>query len=395
MTMHITGKRAIPILLALVLALAGIGVPISGAQSQQAQPLNIGYLGAPGTAGANGAQLAIDQINSAGGFTAADGELYQVDLITLADDPSADSLPAAVSALAAQNIVAILGPDSDSVLTADNINLLDSTGIPVLTGATGAPLISDDETNVLFRLRAPENIYSRALATVLVEDRELTSIALIHTDAESTPALIAFVQALEARDITPAAKIQLAEGAGLLEETQNLVDMNPEAIVAWGPQEDAATMLSVLRKRGWQGTFAYRHAAEAAQAGILTTDLADGVLGVTSWSYAYPGEATRIFLDDYVTAFGEVPGPLSAATYDAVWYLRSVMQNAGIAPEEVRAGLEEGAPMALVGGELRPGELGTGGLLEIAMVYELGPGGGPNVVARFSGDERLAIEDGG
>ncbi len=389
--MHITGRRVIPILLALVLALAGLGLP-AAAQAQQAGVLRIGYLGAPGTAAANGAQLAIDQINSAGGFAAADGQTYQLDLVTLADTPTAESLPSAVAALAAQNVVAMLGPDDGAALTPDNIALLGNTGIPVLTGATDDTLTDDDAANVLFRLRAPEHIYSRALAAVMIEDRGLTSIALVHTDAASTPALLAFMQAMEERGISADAKIQLAEATGLLAETQNLVDRNPEAIVMWGPGEDAATMLSVLRKRGWQGTFAHRHAVEASQTGALPNDLAEGVLGVTSWSYAYPGTATQIFLDDYVTTFGEVPGALSAAAYDAVWYLRSIMRSAGIAPEEIRAGLESGPALALVGGELRPADLGTGDLLDTAIVYELGPGGGPVVLARFNGDARLPVE---
>lgn len=388
-----TSRRTLVALLLAALLLTGLTFPTGDAtHARQATTLRVGYLGAPNSDAANGARLAIDQMNSLGGFPAPDGSTYLLELITLAEAPTADSLATSATALTAQNVVAVLGPDSDAVMTPDNIAALVNTGLPVFTGATGDTLTDDDAANVLLRLRAPESVYTNALASVLIDDLGLTSIALVHTDAASTQALLTFVQALDARGISAAAKVQLTEASGLLQETQNLVDLNPEAIVLWGPHEDAASMLSVLRKRGWQGTFAYRHADEAARAGVLSAALADGVIGVTSWSYAYPGETSRVFLDDYIKAFGEVPGPLAAAAYDALWYLRASIRSVGTDSAALRSDLALGVPLTLVGGELRPADYGNGDLIHIAMVYRLGFGGGPTVIAHFRDDTRLAIE---
>ena len=88
-------------------------------------------------------------------------------------------------------------------------------------------------------------------------------------------------------------------------------------------------------------------------------------------------------------AFSRVPGPLAASAYDAMWYLRAVIRSQGVEAEAIRAGLIAGAPIPLVSGELNGSLWGNGDLVRRAMVYVLGPGGGPQVVAVFDDTQRL------
>lgn len=379
----------------IVILLATVAAPAVGTVRGQGGMLQILYLGTPGSDAANGALLAIEQINSVGGFRGADGNLYTLELLTLPEAPTAETLPAAIASYSAQNIVALLGPDSDALLTTESLAALIGLGLPVLTGATGDALTSNDTADVIFRLRAPEQAHSAALATYMLEDLGLSSIALVQTTSDVTAGLLGFLAAMDARGISPAGKVQLSDASRLIEEAQKLIDLNPEAVAMWGPATDASTLLSLLRKRGWQGVFAYREADAAARAGALPEAFRAGVLGVTSWSYAYPGRAARIFLKDYIATFGEVPGPLAAAAYDAMWYLRAVVQNVGPTASDIRSGLLAGAPLALVGGQLHGAAFGNGDLIAEVMVYTLEPGGGSRVVARFAGGERLPIEDAG
>lgn len=393
---HITSHRKVG-LLASVAVLAGLIAPLALAAPapQAATTLHIGYLGAAGSETANGAQLAIDQIAAAGGVAGPDGTAYRFELVSLATAPTADTLVAGLNELIAQDVVAILGPDSNSLFTADTLDALITAGLPVLTPATGDTLTTNDTADVLFRTRAPERVYSYALATYLTEDLEFSSIALVQTDVESTEALLSFESILQGMGLSVADRIQVANGAALSGEIQRLLDANPEAIVMWGPYADAAGLLADLRANGWQGRFAYRHADEAVRAGVLPRDLAEGVLGVSSWSYAYTSRASRIFLRDYVVAFGDVPGPLSVAAYDAIWFLRAVIGQQGADPAAIREGLLGSSPRTLVQGTLHPVDYGNGDLIRQAMVYELGPYGGSTVLARFDDTQRLPLEDAG
>jgi ABC-type branched-subunit amino acid transport system substrate-binding protein len=387
--------RQVGLLVVALLAAGMIASAAGAAPALQTGTLTIGYLGIGGSDAFNGAQLAIDQINSTGGVKAPDGNLYQFNLVTLVAEPTVESLPGDVSGLTAQAPVALLGPDEGTVLSPENVQTLVSAGVPVLTGATTDTLTDDDTADVLFRIRAPERVYSYALATYLVGDLGLTSFVLVQTNVASTEALLDFENALSTAGIVPAGKVQLASATGLADQGNNILALNPEAVAMWGPPEDAAALLGQLRDGGWKGQFAYRFAEEAAEAKVLPDSLADGVIGVTSWSYAYPGRAARIFLHDYVTTFGKVPGSLSVAAYDAMWYLRAVVQAAGVDPASVRSALIAGGAQNLVQGTLDPAAFGDGDLIRMAMVYTLGPGGGSTVVAVFNDTQRLQIESAG
>ncbi len=396
LTRLVPSVRRWPVVIALLaLLVAASGPALAARPLAQTGVLRIGYLGVAGSDLAKGAQLAIDQINGAGGFQVAERGTVQLELIALAAPPTAESLATDANALIAQGVVALLGPDDNSALTADTVPALTAVGLPVLTAATADVLTRDDATNILLRICAPERLYSQALAAVLLDDLSLTSFALVQTNVESTEALLAFEGVLTERGIVPAARLQLADTAGLLDQSRTLLELNPEAVVMWGAPQDAANLLSLLRKGGWTGQFAYRHAEEAVRAGALSKALAAGVIGVTNWSYAYPGRASSIFLEDYLLAYGHVPGPLTAAGYDAIWALRAALMAGGAAPEALTATLLGAEPRNLVGGTLRPADFGDGDLIRVVMVYRLNAGGAPTVVARFDDGQPVAIEEAG
>ncbi|MBN1202882.1 MAG: ABC transporter substrate-binding protein [Anaerolineae bacterium] len=382
-------------LILVVLLLVGAAVPLTLAAPavQESTELWIAYLGGADSDAASGAQLAIDQINTAGGVRGPDGVTYTLKLVTLSGAPtSPEELRDAIGELSANTFIAILGPDATNLLTPEAIQDLADLQLPVLTGATGDTLTDSDTSDTLFRIRAAERFYSAALATYMTADLGLQNIALVQTDIEATEALVDFENSLGAVGLQPADRILGTSGTPLTDEAQRLLDLNPDGVVMWGTPQDVVTLLRQLRDSGWNGRFAYRHAEEAARAGGLPDDLAEGVLGANSWSYAYSGRATSIFLRDYVLAFGQVPGPLSAAAYDAIWYLRGMIAVHGPDTTAIREGLKQGTALPLVQGTMRPAEFGNGDMVRMAVVYELGAHGGPTVVARYDDTNPLPVE---
>jgi len=383
------------LLMALIAALAA--APLAGA-APAAQPgavLTIGYLGGPETDTANGARLAIEQINAIGGVTTPDGTAYLLDLATLNAAPVESSLFNDVEALSVKNAVALLGPDNAAALTGANLANLTARGVPVLTGASEIGLTNNDTTNVIVRIAASEDYLSAALADYLTGDLGLTALAVVNTDPFYTAAVEAFEAALADDGIVPAPKIELADGSGLSAQIQGLLAANPEAVALWGADQDAVTLLRKLRSAGWTGVFAYRRAEAAARAGLLPPDVLEGVVGVTTWSYAYTDRASRNFLNDYVVAFGTLPGPLAAAGYDAVWVLRSAIGQAGINPAALSQAILAYGPQSIVGGVLSPAAYGNGDLTHTVMVYRLGAFGGPQVVALYNDGARQRLIDSG
>ncbi|MBN1967469.1 MAG: ABC transporter substrate-binding protein, partial [Anaerolineae bacterium] len=384
------------VLIALLIAALAGPMALAAPRAQTGAVLRIGYLGAPNGDSASGALLAIDQINASGGIAAADGTIYQLELLTLPGAPAADTVASALSQFAGQGAVVILGPDFNSLLTPDNVSALANSGLPILSGATADTLTDADAGNTIFRTRAPERVYSAALATYLIDDLGLDSIAAVQGDVDSTEAVIAFEAGLQAAGLAPEAIIQAATGGPMAEEATEILRLSrvPQVVAMWGSPQDAVNLLTQLRDGGWTGRFAYRFADEAARANILPDALADGVIGVNSWSYAYGGTTSSIFLRDYISTFGQLPGPYAASAYDAIWFLYFVIRDSGPTPDAIINGLIGAGPRTLVQGTLHPVEWANGDLSRQAYVYELGARGGPTVVARFDDAQRLSLEEG-
>jgi len=387
------------LIVAIALLIAALVAPLALASpAAQDGPtiLRIGYLGDPAGEVGNGARLAIDQINGAGGFAGQDGTAYLFELITLPDAATEGSLASDLQKLAQrEGLVALLGPDDEAVLSPDNIETLSESGLPVLTAVTADRLTEDDDANQLFRIRAPEYVYNWAMVTVLVEDLAAESFALVQTDVASTAALASFEAALSDLGIVPVDKVQQPDNARLDEHSTRLAELEPDVVVMWGPMEDAASLLRQLRDDGWQGRFVYRHADEAARAGAFPRELVDGILGMNNWVYSYGSRASQIFLRDYSLAFNALPGGLAVAGYDAIWYLRSSVINFGASPDAIRDGLLNGNPVSLVQGPFHPIEFSNGDLVRVSTVYELGEYGGPLVLARFDDREPLVLDETG
>jgi ABC-type branched-subunit amino acid transport system substrate-binding protein len=387
--------RAVGLILAGLL-IGSLAIPLVGAApaAQTAGVIRLGYLGMAGSDTANGAQLAINEINAIGGITAPDGTAHQLELVTLSSDLTLDTFASALNELTAQDISVLLGPDSNDLLTPDTIQMLVDTRLPTLTPATADSLTDVDTTNSIFRTRAPEHVYSYAIATYLTEDLGFRSIAVVQTQVEYTEALTGFETALNNAGVTVSDRIQLPGGDALLEQVDRLINLSPQAIVMWGTYQDATALAQALRDRGWSGEFVYRFADEAARAGVLPDKLAEETMGVNSWTYAEQTDATRIFLREYVVNFGEVPGPLAVAAYDGVWFLRGVVRNKGVDPAAIRLGLLESGPQTLVQGVLHPLDFGNGDLSRNAVVYQLGRHGGPVALARYDDTSRLGAGGG-
>jgi ABC-type branched-subunit amino acid transport system substrate-binding protein/uncharacterized protein YgiM (DUF1202 family) len=379
------------ILIALALVV-GLTIPLVGASpNAQTAVVRIGYLGVVGSETANGAQLAIRQINEFGGVTAPDGTVYTFELVTLTSEPTLDTLAGDITTLTGQNVSVLLGPDSNALITPETIQTLAGSRLPVLTAATGDALTDVDTANFIFRIRAPEHVFSYAIGMYLVENLGFQSIAVVQTQVEYTEALVSFETTINNAGILISDRIQLPGGEALADQAERLLNIGPQAVVMWGSPEDAVTLLQALRDRGWAGVFVYRFADEAARAGVLPDKLADGMLGMNSWSYADNTDASRIFLRDYAVAYGEVPGPLAVAAYDAMWFLRGAIRAKGADPAAIQAGLLESGPQTLVQGTLHPLEFGNGDLSRNGLVYELGQRGGPTVLARFDDTRRLGV----
>jgi ABC-type branched-subunit amino acid transport system substrate-binding protein len=379
------------ILLVLLASLAAIPGQAEPAPRQQAPTiLNMGWMEGRGAPGERGARLAARQINAAGGVTGPDGTTYQFQ-IAYPQRPLvvAEDMRIVLRNLLDQQVVSIIGPARDELIL-PNLDPLSSASVPILTLAAADTITDIDANDNILRMRAAERFHSRALANVLLQDIGATRFALIQTDVASTEALVLFEQVLQAADIEPVIKLQRVDNATLADDAAEIVAAAPEVVVLWGAPDDATTLLQTLRSANYQGEFAYRDALQAVNAGVMSPRLAEGTIGVGGWVYTTPNEVSRIFLVDFVTEYNRIPDGTEAAAYDAVWILRRYIENGGVNVDQLYNTLVQSPPIFTVQGRLEPGTYGNGDVSRHVTVYRMRDTGGPQIVARFANDVRLA-----
>lgn len=359
-----------------------LAMTISQAQNQPV--FRIGVLDDERGAISNGARLAVAQINESGGVETPDGTVFRLELVT---QPTAggDDLDRAIANIDRADVIAVLGPeDTDTVLS--GLPLLQSLEVPVLTPAIGDTVIASDSSGFLFRTRAAERLLGFALAEYLTNELDIQQVITVQLDRNSTASRVGFSVALS--DIAPGA----TEETLLLDEDTEIVDLvdaviasNASAVVTYGPPELAREFFTQLRDAGFIRTFAYDQANDPEFRDNVPLGFLRGTLSTTTWPLSATDRVSNAFLNDYIRAFGETPGPVEAASYDGVLLLAEALGNDG----DLVNSLRNVSNLRSVQGLLNPAELAGGETSANVSVVELSSFGGADIQVRYIGQERL------
>jgi branched-chain amino acid transport system substrate-binding protein len=351
-------------------------VPLTVAYAQQ-PVFRIGVLDADTGPAANGARLAVQEINSAGGVRGADGTFFQLELIV---QPSTN-LENAVAALRQSTIIAAIGPTSNADV-ANGLAQLQSLNVPVLVHSTDDSILVTDTTDRLFRSRAAQILKGQALADYVVKDLGLTSVAVVQLDVESTDSAAGFSTALQSQGITPQFLLLQSQITDL---ATTIIQTNPQLAAVFGGPDLTDQLLTTLRQAGWSGRLAYNQADIDGFGSQVTGELLNGILATTTWPFTARDAQSDAFLGNYVRAFGEIPGPIAAASYDAVQLLAVAIGRPGDLQTNLR-GLDS---VTGVQGLLRPALLSPGETSNNVAVVQFNSRGVPQVAARYAGGVRL------
>jgi ABC-type branched-subunit amino acid transport system substrate-binding protein/uncharacterized protein YraI len=360
-----------------------VAVPSISAQDQPI--IRIGVLDGERGPISNGARLAVREINDAGGIRGTDGTTSQLELVIEATGEGL-ALEDAVQALNEMGVVAVLGPKtSNEALT--GLESLQSLDVPVITTATDDTLITSDASDLLFRSRAPEALQGQSLASYLIGEYNLTPIATIQLDVASTASVIGFSTSSASLGVTPEPALVVTDPNDLADAVAALLEADPAVIVAYGEPAITATLYSSLRSQDWAGLFAYNQAFDPLFRDTVPFETLNGIISVTTWSFAIRDEVSADFMTNFVYTYGQLPSELEAAAYDSV----KLLANALALPGDLRDNLASAAETEGVQGILNADELGEGELSNNVAIVRLGALGAPEVLARYAGNERLPV----
>ncbi|MGY1916335.1 ABC transporter substrate-binding protein [Blastococcus sp. SYSU DS0973] len=206
---------------------------------------NLAFLGPPEVAGA---QLAVNDINAAGGVLGQPVQLIEGD----SGDASTDTATQTVDRLLQSGADVIVGAASSGVsLTV--IDAITGAGVMQISPANTSDQFTDYNDNGLyFRTAPPDTLQSRALADLIIEDGNNTVGILALNDPYGTGLAENTRENLIAAGLSEDAIRSITydpQAANFDAEVQEMVDFNPDAVVVIG-FEESSRIIEGLNQNG-------------------------------------------------------------------------------------------------------------------------------------------------
>ena len=334
-------RRSIALLLSVSLVLVGIlssfGAAALAASSDVIKIAYIGALTGEGTLLAeyefNGIELAVEEINAAGGVNGAKLELIKED--TGGTNSGAVLATQKVSRM--DDVVAIIGYRRSPHFMAAS-KYVEEAKIPVMTFGTALQITREGNPYV-FRDRPHDGIVTGIAVKFAVENLGSQKLAILYdTDVYGIGGLenatehlknlydLDFVSAqgyqTGAKDWTP--------------QLLNIKQSGAEVIIGWGTNtQENAVILRQIRQMGLDvkvvGAPTYSSTALIDIAG----EYAEGLYTITDWSVSLDDEKSLKFVADFVAKYGFEPDYASSSGYDGLYILADAIARAGTDREAI------------------------------------------------------------
>jgi branched-chain amino acid transport system substrate-binding protein len=285
-----------------------------------------------------GLDLAVEQINSDGGF---EGKAFELIYRDDGTDPMKGQQ--AVADLISEFDVGIIIGAVSSAVTLAIAPMCEQDGVVLLSPSASAPELTG-AGSYIFR-NCPSDVLEASAMARFARDLGVERLAVFAVDNEFGAGLEqVFAPEFESPSRRIVASIRFREGdaAGLGERIAALTDQDPDGVYVVGYTEDVASIVRHIRDAGLGVVIL---AASSADAGDLVARIGAAAERVVlprpaSFDPESDVPAVQEFVAAYRERYGEDPDGFAAHGYDAAKMLLLAMQRRDSAlPDEVRLGL--------------------------------------------------------
>ncbi|MGI6097355.1 MAG: ABC transporter substrate-binding protein [Dethiobacteria bacterium] len=351
-----------------------------GEQGAELEPIKLGFVGVLTGASAEngeycsrGAILAVEEINASGGVQIPGEEGKREFELLLEDDQGTPQggMNAIQKHINQNNVFAILGSDYSGV-TYPSMELTRDAVVPQFTSSL-APKITAEGHPTIFRTRTNDYYRSEAAVSYFVEELGIEKIALAYTNNEYGKTGIdeAENHLKKKYGIEPLVKVSHDYGdRDLSSSAVAIKQSNADGVISWGIQQEHALLYKELRSIGYEGTF-YFSDVDDIFGKLLTDEELDGIIGTNTLVPSDTRPKAAEFIKNYNERFGMNPDTHSAAYYDAVYFIKHVLEQTSLDVEEFVAFARAVPSWEGTQGTWRPADFGNGDVGTFVTVYRM------------------------
>ena len=285
-----------------------------------------------------GAELAVKEINEAGGVLGKQIELYEAD-----DGGTTDLAINAINLIAEQDVAAQVGPNL-SGLTMAIEGTMAKNGIPFLTGATSPALVKDIDNEYLFRIRESDTIQATVAAQYITDDLGCTNIGLLtDSDDYGAGAKNVAIAYFEENGISYDSQEFNSGDTDLSTQVMKLQSAGCDGIIVWAHDTETALCAQTFYDYGVDVPIVGSTSISTTQViDLCETEWLTNWYSVTDFTPTNPDETVQKFVAAFNEAYGCDPELYAATYYSSIYILADAIERAGSTDREaIRAALEE------------------------------------------------------
>ena len=322
------------------------------AAGAQAQDIKIGglletsgFVASLGQPGLEGAMLAVEQVNAAGGINGRKVQLVNVN----SESDNTKTVSGAKRLIEQEKVVAIVGPMSSgsSFAVADTI---EKAKVPMIAnGASRGIVLPPEQKRFIFLAPLTDVVVQTAMLKDM-QARGIKKIAVLHSDvAFGTSGRDSLEKLVGQHGVQIVARETFGNSdTDISPQLTKIRGSDAQATVVWATGPGLAISTKNHRALGIKTPLYLAHSANDFNYLRLAGDSANGILLPSSKLYvteSLPASdaqkpVVERFVSDYQKKYGKLPATFAGNGYDAAMLLMEAIRKAGTSPEAVRDAIE-------------------------------------------------------
>lgn len=275
-----------------------------------------------------GAEIAIDEINAAGGVKVGDKTL-QLKLEFADDEASGDTAMSAYNSLMDKGIQALLGTVTSGAGLAI-AETTDADGIFQITPSGSAQDLTAYDN--AFRLCFTDPVQGVTMAHYAVETLGLTKIAVIYNNADeySTGVMQAFVDEVgKIGGEIVATEAFVTDAVDFTTQLTSIKGTDAQIIFVPAYYQDAAYITTQAAELGIDLPFIGSDGWDGVLAKVVDPSVLEGAVFLSPFFATDPDPAIQSFTKKYQEKYNAVPDQFAADGYDSVYVIKAALEKAG------------------------------------------------------------------
>ena len=297
-----------------------------------------------GLAVMNGAQIAVDEINAAGGING-----YQIEYKFEDDQHDAEKSVNAYNSLKDWGMQVLMGTVTTTPCVAVSEKTAEDGMFELTPSASSTDVIVNDN---VFQTCFTDPNQGTASAQYIAENKLATKVAIIYdsSDVYSSGIEATFVEEAANQGLEIVAEEAFTADSKTDFSTQLQKAQSAGAELLFMPfyYTEASIVLTQANSMGYSPIFFGVDGMD----GLLgvenfDTSLAEGVMLLTPFAADATDDATKSFVEKYNEQFGETPNQFAADAYDSIYIIKAALEAANATPDMSVADLGSAAVAAM------------------------------------------------